>query len=62
DEDGKPLEFVAHKGGFTPASLSEMFTKAGLVDVTAARSFGIFREARGNKIWTDVLVAKGRRP
>ncbi|KAF9080166.1 hypothetical protein BGX23_002551 [Mortierella sp. AD031] len=62
DEDGKPLEFVAHKGGFTPANLAEMFTKAGLVDIASSRSFGFFREVRGQQIWTDVLFAKGRRP
>ncbi|KAF9123069.1 hypothetical protein BGW39_009295 [Mortierella sp. 14UC] len=62
DEDGKPLEYVAHTGGFTPENVATVFTKAGLVDVSSARSFGMFRDFRGKQVWTDVLVAKGRRP
>ncbi|KAF9537962.1 hypothetical protein EC957_007421 [Mortierella hygrophila] len=62
DEEGKPLEFVAHKGGFNPENMAEVFTKAGLVDVSCSRSFGFFRDLHGTQIWTDVLVAKGRRP
>ncbi|KAG0272563.1 hypothetical protein BGZ95_011683 [Linnemannia exigua] len=62
DEDGKPLEYVAHKGGFTPENVAQVFAKAGLVDVSSTRSFGMFRDFRGTQVWTDVLVAKGRRP
>ncbi|KAG0368441.1 hypothetical protein BGX24_002814 [Mortierella sp. AD032] len=62
DEDGKPLEFVAHKGGFTPENVADVFAKAGLVDISSTRSFGMFRDFRGTQVWTDVLVAKGRRP
>ncbi|KAG0283405.1 hypothetical protein BGZ96_012232 [Linnemannia gamsii] len=62
DEDGKPLEFVAHKGGFTVENMTEVFTKAGLVDVSVKQAFGFFRDLHGKQIWTDVLIAKGRRP
>lgn len=62
DEEGKPLEYVAHKGGFNPENMAEVFTKAGLVDVSCTRSFGFFRDLRGTQVWTDVLIAKGRRP
>ncbi|KAG0364018.1 S-adenosyl-L-methionine-dependent methyltransferase [Gamsiella multidivaricata] len=62
DADGKPLEFVAHKAGFTPEGFMEIFKKAGLVDVEAKHSFGMDREWSGKNIWTDVLVVKGRRP
>jgi len=61
DKDGKPLEYVAHKGGFTPERFAEIFKKAGLVDVAAKHSFGMERDMKGKKIWTDVLVVKGRR-
>ncbi|KAF9920324.1 hypothetical protein FBU30_009861 [Linnemannia zychae] len=62
DENGKPLEYVAHKGGFSPEIMTKAFEKAGLVDITAARSFGFERDLHGKTIWTDVLIAKGRRP
>ncbi|KAF8930394.1 hypothetical protein BGZ47_000566 [Haplosporangium gracile] len=62
DEEGKPLEFVAHKGGFNTENMAEIFTKAGLVDVSCVRSFGYARDIRGTQVWTDVLIAKGRRP
>ncbi|KAG0305596.1 hypothetical protein BGZ97_001063, partial [Linnemannia gamsii] len=62
DEEGKPLEYVAHKGGFNTENMTEFFKNAGLVDVSAKRAFGFFRDLRGTQIWTDVLIAKGRRP
>ncbi|KAI1298888.1 hypothetical protein EDD11_006612 [Mortierella claussenii] len=61
DEDGKILEFVAHAKGFTPEIFVEIFKKAGLVDVSAKHSFGMYRDMKGRQVWTDVLVAKGRR-
>ncbi|KAI7827165.1 S-adenosyl-L-methionine-dependent methyltransferase [Gamsiella multidivaricata] len=62
DADGKPLEFVPHKAGFTNEGFVEIFKKAGLVDVEAKHSFGMNREWNGKTIWNDVLVVKGRRP
>ncbi|KAF9905874.1 hypothetical protein EC991_001196 [Linnemannia zychae] len=62
DENGKPLEFVAHTKGFTPENVAAIFEKAGLVDISSSRSFGMFRDFRGKQVWSDVLVAKGRRP
>ncbi|KAG0196255.1 hypothetical protein BGX28_010379 [Mortierella sp. GBA30] len=61
DSEGKPLDFVAHKGGFTPEGFAEVFKKAGLVDVTGKHSFGQYREINGKRIWTDAMIVKGRR-
>ncbi|KAF9901240.1 hypothetical protein BX616_002324 [Lobosporangium transversale] len=61
DENGNPLDYVAHKQGFTSEGLTEVFKKAGLVDVSARTAFGMSRELFGKKIWADVLVIKGRR-
>ncbi|KAG0317326.1 hypothetical protein BGZ99_006362 [Dissophora globulifera] len=61
DAKGIPLAYVAHKGGFTPEIFVEIFKKAGLVDIEAKRSFGLDREVNGKKVYTQAVVAKGRR-
>ncbi|KAF9939784.1 hypothetical protein BGZ75_010416 [Mortierella antarctica] len=61
DKDGKPMETVPHKQGFTPENFSEILRKAGLVDVSAKHCFGQYRDSHGKKIWMDVMMVKGRR-
>jgi hypothetical protein len=41
--------------------MTEVFLKAGLVDVSAKHSFGMNRDQYGKQVWCDVLVVKGRR-
>ncbi|KAI8345895.1 S-adenosyl-L-methionine-dependent methyltransferase [Mortierella sp. GBAus27b] len=62
DKDGKPFEHVAHMEGFTPKALSDMFEKAGLVDVSAKHAFFMDREMHGKPMRSDVALVKGRRP
>ncbi|KAG0303683.1 hypothetical protein BGZ98_006399 [Dissophora globulifera] len=61
DAQGNPLDFVAHKGGFTPEIFAEIFKKAGLVDVEAKQSYGLDRELNGKMFYTEAFVVKGRR-
>ncbi|KAF9079817.1 hypothetical protein BGX27_005931, partial [Mortierella sp. AM989] len=59
--DGKAIEHVAHKGGFTTEGFADMFRKAGLVDVSAKHAFGLNLTRNDKAIWTDFLVVMGRR-
>ncbi|KAG0250971.1 hypothetical protein BG011_007950 [Mortierella polycephala] len=61
DENGKPLECVAHKNGFTLEGFAEIFKNAGLVDVSVTHAYGINMQRHGKEAWADAFMAKGRR-
>ncbi|KAF9330544.1 hypothetical protein BG006_006485 [Podila minutissima] len=63
DAKGERLEFVAHHHGFKREEAEKWLQEAGLVDIQSAHAFGMERtHPNGKKIWTDVMMVKGRRP
>ncbi|KAI9241495.1 MAG: S-adenosyl-L-methionine-dependent methyltransferase [Podila humilis] len=63
DAKGAPLEFVAHHHGFKREDAEQWLKDAGLVDIQSSHAFGMERtHPNGRKIWSDVMMVKGRRP
>ncbi|KAF9383486.1 hypothetical protein CPB97_006435 [Podila verticillata] len=63
DAKGEKLEFVAHHHGFKREDAEQWLKDAGLVDIQSSHAFGMERtHPNGKKIWTDVMMVKGRRP